>query len=165
MNLSLNGRDDDDDYWYRCLKVPKRSTEVWRVHQMSLLNPQNNVHKYGSWENMSAGFSALWLIWPIWPPSAPPVPPSLPQSLPHPSRQTPPRPPTRTPCLEGEPAKVKVKVKVLSRDHMNLHGNDPLLGPLLLSLRDLTLQVSPPTIIAMHYVAMAWNKRFPSFDK
>ena len=140
MNFSLNGRDDDDDYWYRCLKVPKRSTEVWRVHQMSLLNPQNNVHKYGSWENMCAGFSALWLI---WPPSAPPVPPSLPQSLPHPSRQTPPPPPTRTPCLEGEPAKVKVKVKVkvLSRDHMNLHGNDPVLGPLLLSLRDLTLQV------------------------
>ena len=28
-----------------------------------------------------------------------------------------------------------------TRDHMNLHGEDPVLGPLLISLRDLTLQV------------------------
>ena len=28
-----------------------------------------------------------------------------------------------------------------TRDHMNLHGEDPVLGPLLVSLRDLTLQV------------------------
>ena len=37
---------------------------------------------------------------------------------------------------------MKVKVKVVLRDHMNLQGDDPHLGPILVSLRDLTLQVS-----------------------